>query len=380
MAKYDVGIVGLWSGCNYGSIATYYALNQVVSSMGKSVLMIDKPILTENDVELEETHSRIFGKKHYNISKQYRLNELDALNDICDAFVIGSDQVWNYGISKNFGNYFYFDFVNDDKKKIAYAVSFGHGVDFASPEKRKEIAKYMSRFDGISTREADGVRLCKDAYGIKAQQVLDPVFLADPEIYTPLIDGSKYHEDEPFLLTYILDPTPEKREAILHLSKQLGSVKIINMLDGLPWTFEKNKKLTDLPNCIPKLTVEDWLYYISHSRFLLTDSCHGASFALIFKKDFIAITNKHRGISRFKSLSQLFHIENRVVSDPTEILTNESLLDSIDYAPIEKIMQSERKRCMAWLENNFKDTKNLPVLNEINALHANNDFIKIRML
>lgn len=114
---YDVGIFGVWSGCNYGSIATYYALNQIVSSMGKTVLMIDKPILTDDDVELKETHSRRFAREHYNISKQYKLNQMQALNGLCDAFLIGSDQVWNYGISKNFGKAFYLDFADDEKKK-----------------------------------------------------------------------------------------------------------------------------------------------------------------------------------------------------------------------------------------------------------------------
>ena len=47
MEKYDVGIVGVWQGCNYGSMMTYYALNRAVQSMGKSVLMIDKPLNRE---------------------------------------------------------------------------------------------------------------------------------------------------------------------------------------------------------------------------------------------------------------------------------------------------------------------------------------------
>ena len=104
---YDVGIFGVWSGCNYGSVATYYALNQVVSSMGKTVLMIDKPIITEDDAELKETHSRRFGREHYNISKQYKLEQMHQLNNVCDSFLIGSDQVWNYGISKNVGKAFW---------------------------------------------------------------------------------------------------------------------------------------------------------------------------------------------------------------------------------------------------------------------------------
>lgn len=141
---YDVGIFGVWSGCNYGSIATYYALNQVVTSMGKSVLMIDKPVLRADDAELKETHSRRFGQEHYNISKQYKLGELHELNNLCDTFIIGSDQVWNYGISKNFGKAFYLDFAAEEKKKIAYAISFGHSIDFAPVDERFIISEYMS--------------------------------------------------------------------------------------------------------------------------------------------------------------------------------------------------------------------------------------------
>lgn len=347
--RYDVGVFGLWSGCNYGSIVTYYALNQVISSMGKTVLMIDKPILTDRDVELKETHSRRFGREHYNISRQYRLEQMHQLNSFCDAFLIGSDQVWNYGISKNFGKAMYLDFAGEEKRKIAYGVSFGHGVDFAPEEERRVIAEYMSVFDGIGTRESDGVRLCRECYGIRAQQVLDPVFLADPRIYDTLIEKSQYREEEPFFAAYILDPTPEKTEAILHLQKELGGIKVINLLDGLPWLFQKNKKATNLPNCIENVQVEDWLYYLKNARFILTDSCHGASFALIFRKDFIAITNRHRGYSRFRSLSKLFHFEDHLVMNPKEILENPNLMSSINYGVIDDIMDLERRRCYKWL-------------------------------
>ena len=348
---YDVGIFGVWISCNYGSIATYYALNQVVTSMGKSVLMIDKPVLRADDVELKETHSRRFGQEHYNISKQYKLGELHELNNLCDTFVIGSDQVWNYGISKNFGKAFYLDFAEDEKKKIAYAVSFGHGADFAPEEERRLISKYMSRFDGIGTRESDGVRLCKEDYGIKAEQVLDPVFLADPKIYDALIEKSSQKEEGEFIVSYILDPTPEKREAILHLQKEFGNVKVINLLDGLPWYFEKNKKLMNLPNCIENLHVEDWLYYLKNAKFILTDSCHGASFALIFKKNFIAMANKDRGFSRFTSLAKLFKFEDHLITNPKDVVTNPKLLTPINYDVVENIMDAERSRCYKWLND-----------------------------
>ena len=85
------------------------------------------------------------------------MEDLKELNELCDGFVIGSDQVWNYGISRDFGKMFYLDFAEEQKKKIAYAVSFGHDVDFAPAEERVKIADYMSRFDGISVRDFAGM-------------------------------------------------------------------------------------------------------------------------------------------------------------------------------------------------------------------------------
>ena len=348
--KYDVGVFGVWYGCNYGSIATYYALNTILKSMGKTVLMLDKPVVNGIDPELSKTHSRRFAEEWYDISKRYRINELEELNDICEAFLIGSDQLWNYGISKGTGKTFYLDFVHDDRKKIAYATSFGHAVDFAPAPERKKIAEYMARFDGISLREDDGVKICERDYGINAIQVLDPVFLADPEIYQPLIAKSDKKCEEPYLLSYILDPTSEKRAAILHIAEKLGGVKIINVLDGLPEKFEKNKNGMNLPNCIENVQVEDWLSYLNSAQFVITDSCHGASFALIFKKNFIAICNKGRGFSRFQSLSRLFHLQKHIVTDAKMIMKDPSLLKPVDYAAVNRIMIKERSRCYDWLK------------------------------
>lgn len=112
----------------------------------------------------------------------------------------------------------------------------------------------------------------------------------------------------------------------------------------------------DLPNCIENLQVEDWLYYLKNAKFILTDSCHGASFALIFKKNFIAMANKRRGFSRFTSLAQLFKFEDHLITNPKDVLTNPQLLESINYDVVENIMEVERKRCYKWLY----DVINLP--------------------
>lgn len=93
--KYDVGIIGLWYGRNYGSMVTYYALHSVITDMGYSVLMINNPLGNAN-FEITKTHPFRIANMYYNVSERLRLDSLSKLNDVCDTFVVGSDQLWNY--------------------------------------------------------------------------------------------------------------------------------------------------------------------------------------------------------------------------------------------------------------------------------------------
>ncbi len=353
--KFDVAIMGVWPGCNYGSVATYYALHQIITSFGLSVLMIDKPIIRAGDPEQGNNHSRRFAEEHYEISRKYKLGELKKLNQNVDTFIMGCDQVWNRGISKNFGYAYYFNFVDDSKKKLSYAASFGHAVDFAGTSDRKTISEFMKRFDAISVREADGVRICKESYDVEATQVLDPVFVVDKEEFIKLTEQSaannRPNKEEKFITTYILDPTPEKKEALKWVSEKLG-YKLINLLDGLPWTVKKNtEKMQGMGEIPENVQVEDWLYYIKNCEFLVTDSCHGISFGIIFERPFIGIGNKRRGMSRFNSLLGLFNLKHRFVTDPKDIIGNEELLQPIDYKPVNEILESEKARSKKWLKD-----------------------------
>ncbi|MBQ8790625.1 MAG: Coenzyme F420 hydrogenase/dehydrogenase, beta subunit C-terminal domain [Ruminiclostridium sp.] len=353
--KFDVAIMGVWPGCNYGSVATYYALHQLITSFGLTVLMIDKPIITDNDAEQGMTHSRRFAEEHYEISRKYKLNELKVLNQHVDTFIMGCDQVWNRGISKHFGMSYYFNFVEDSKKKLSYAASFGHSRDFCNANDRTSISAYLKRFDAISVREADGVRICDETYGVEATQVLDPVFVCDKEEFVALTEKSSANQrpdkGEKFIATYILDPSHEKKEAIKWIQSKLG-IKVINVLDGLPWTFEGNRAKMEGMGEIPEnVQVEDWLYYIKNCEYLITDSCHGISFGLIFERPFAGIANPHRGLSRFESLLGLFELKHRFVTDAKDIVGNDEFLKPIDYDAVGEIMQRERARSRQWLKD-----------------------------
>ena len=347
---YDVGILGVWYGCNYGSIATYYALQQTIEKLGYSTLMVHYPRLKPDDGRMKGRHSIRFAEEHYDISPSYHVSEIGVLNQYCDTFVLGSDQLWNYGVTKIFGHSYFLDFAADNKKKIAYATSFGGG-DFQAPKDFTDKAvTCMRRMDAISVREKEGVDICRRVFGVKASHVLDPVLLAEPSVLGELADHCGLDEKEPYIATYILDPTPEKRKALLHVSEKLDR-KLINMLDGWYNKFPENKKKLNLPNTVENLQEEQWLYYFKNSDFVITDSFHGTCMAILFHKPFIAIGNPARGSSRFESLLGTFHLWDRYAETPEKILDNPELLKPVDYRRVNARIEEERKTSLKWLKD-----------------------------
>lgn len=360
--KFDVAIFGMWYGDNYGSVATYYALHEIISSFGLSVLMIDKPGMSPNDVENSAmSHARRFANRHYEISRSYSPRDLRQLNSHVDTFVVGSDQVWNRGVNRFAGFSFYLDFVEGSKKRISFSSSFGHGTDFSSPIDRETIRRCFEAFDGISVRESSGVDFLKNVYNIDAVRVLDPVFVADRKIFDDLVEETdlykKRNADEKFFTAYILDPTPEKRAAVLHVAEKTG-LKPHVLLDGRSLHPDEDKRVMDMDdNLIYVDGVEEWLYYFKCSDFVLTDSCHGMSFSIIFDRPFIAIGNTHRGVTRFESLTRLLGLTSHFVYDASEIMNNESLFEEIDYESVHEILNSERERSLSWLKEKLFEPK-----------------------
>ena len=367
--KRDVAILGLWWSCNYGSLMTYYSLYRVIQGLGYSVTMIDRPGFAP-DNPLFHTHGRRFAKENYEaITPVFGFREMRKLNAYADSFVIGSDQVWNFGISKPYQGAFFLNFLEDQKRRLSYAASFGH-AGFYAPEQERLIAKgHLEKFDAISVREKDAIKITKDTFGLKATRVLDPVFLAAPEIFDELIEKSAAKNQplakEPFIATYFLDPSPAKRKVLQGLAGALD-LPSVHLLDGYLEHFEKNKEALNLENTAENLQVEDWLYYIKNCHYLVTDSCHGASFAILFQKPFICIANESRGMSRFQSLGKLFGLEKRFMTEQEALQRRKKLLQPIDYAAVNKILKHERKVSTEWLAKALA----MPVLKEKNNQYS----------
>ncbi|MCD7865504.1 MAG: polysaccharide pyruvyl transferase family protein [Clostridiales bacterium] len=287
-SHYDVCLVGCWFGSNYGSLLNGYAVYNILKSFGLEVLLLNKHNASNQDWEICGTHNERFIKQFYpkeDVSPVIPFQHLNILNDYCDTFLAGSDQIWAYNINKEFNMAFMLNFVNDSNKKISFASSFGHNDDGTPKDKQDMVKKLLQRFDAISVRESNGVKLCHDKYGVNAISVMEPVFCVDKQIFQYLAEKSNLSIDDPYILTYILDPSPEKREAILYYSKESGK-KAYNILDGDPRFYENNKIALDLPDTMAGIGAEDFIYLFMNADFIITDSFHGTAFSLIFNKPF----------------------------------------------------------------------------------------------
>ena len=346
--RFDIGYIGWWYGRNYGSVLTNFALQHYLDSLGYSVLMIEWPEHVKPTWPVQDSFARRFAKKHYDRSIRRTYQELPDLNYFCDTFIVGSDQLWNYWSTKENGCFFFLDFVEDSKKKIAYATSFGHPQYGAPSYVLKEAAFHMSRFDYISVRESDGVDICKNTFGVNAERTIDPVFLCDEKVYRRLAKGSEKKANKKYIFSYILSPSKEKRNMIKKIVKALG-LDCVLVLDAQE-NHEKNKKIIDLPEYLQEnLEIEDWLYYISNSELVLTDSYHGLCFSLIFRKKFVCIGNVARGISRFNTLLNITGLQNWMVLEADKAVKSKLYLQEINYEDVWERLNKEIDRSKNWL-------------------------------
>lgn len=347
--KFDIGFVGWWYGKNYGSVMTNYALEHYLESKNYSVLMLEWPEKVKSKGALDDSFARRFGKKHYEISARRTYEELPQLNLYCDMFLVGSDQLWNYWSTKNNGAYFFLDFVEDSKKKIAYATSFGHPSYGAPNNVLKENAYFLNQFDAVSVREQDGIDICRDIFGVDAVSNVDPVFLCEESEYNDLIIESKVNETRKYILAYILTPSKEKRTAILEITKAL-ELPVILILDAQK-NQEENKLIMNMPEALREnLEMEDWLYYIKNAELVLTDSYHGLCFSLIFRRDFVCFANIKRGMSRFETILRMTNLEQRMLFQPMDAVEKRIYEEKIDYKEVWTRLHPEVERSKIWLD------------------------------
>lgn len=336
LKKYDCGIMNYWASWNYGAIMTCYALQELIKSLGYTVQVINYRAKMWNNKRLypQSQVQYDFVKKYLNLTKVCKnKKELSTLNKTINTFISGSDQVWHWWYTLQY--LYFFDFVNDDKKKIACSASMVHELFAQSDDVKLAIEYYMKRFDAISVREAESVPICRKEFDVDATCILDPVFLIDKKYYNDIVATSLLKDDN-YIFVYTFERGTYLIKLIEVLSEKYNS-KIV-------WVKRGG-------------AIEDWLYYIKNAKYIITDSYHGTCFSIIYNKPFIALVNS-RGNSRFNSLLTILNLKDKLATDKNDVnkLIEKALLP-VDYNSVNEILNSEKDKSINWLKNALKKPK-----------------------
>lgn len=342
----NIAILTFSHAINRGAHMQCYALAKMLQELGHAVTIIHIKLPSGNLnikgrilATIVNFKNEQFRKKYYpSITKPYNnAAELRASCPIADAYIVGSDQVWNPSITGSFGaESFFFDFVPPGKRKIAYAASFGVSKWQPSPIDKK-IEHLLQQFDAISVRELNGIEICRETFGIaNAQAVLDPVFLIKD--YSNITGSSVAPKRQVMYYPLIVDETI--RYTFLSTATELR-------LSPLSFsTSVKGKGIqTKLFSSIP-----EWLRNIKSSAFIITNSFHCLAFSIIFNKPFIATPPAKGKEARILSILKQLNLENRYVRSKEEFLQRkEELFQPIDYKTVNQVLDHLRAQSIEFI-------------------------------
>lgn len=255
--------------------------------------------------------------------------------------VVGSDQVWRTSYTKQNADLFFLPFSRGPIK-ISYAASFG--VDLWEESKyfkNSEFIEWLNDFDHVSVREAAGVDICSQSLMYtKAVHVLDPTLLAGLDFFESILQhyelAGKPESLTPTVAYYKLDVDRSFSDAAESLASKLN-------------TQAENFYYKPNGNGYEYFSVPEWLDKVKSSQVVLTDSYHCICLAILFKKEFVCVSNASRGVSRLESLLGMVGLEERLVSSPDNI--ESALKNPIDYVCVEKKLEALRVESKRYLHD-----------------------------
>ncbi|HQQ87827.1 MAG TPA: polysaccharide pyruvyl transferase family protein [Smithellaceae bacterium] len=287
---------------NYGAALQAYALARFLIQLGNEVFFIDylpdyyfkkeinswflgfRPSTIKKNIVSRYRWNKF--KRYLPLSTRKYITPISLINNppIADAYICGSDQIWNTSLLGRFDTNYFLGFVPDDKLRIAYAPSCAGDRKLA--EHKDILNGLLKKFDALSIREENDGKFLQSLSDVNIQTVLDPTLMLGD--YSPLI--SKRPNKKDYLLIYCVAEVPNN---LANIVKYYSNVFKLVSIDITNWTASScaNKHIKDLGPV-------EFLNYVYHSSFIITNSFHGTVFSVLFNKPFQVLKLAHDFSSR----------------------------------------------------------------------------------
>lgn len=374
-SKKTIGLLSLQWMNNYGTIIQTYALQKAIEGKGHYVEYISylpnknktktNPLISlikgfpnslkklmpyfnnrivefrmkSIEAETKEKHRRFedFRERYIIIGKNkyYSSEQLISTPPEYDIFITGSDQIWSPNVS--YANEIYLlNFVNDAKRKNAYASSLGT-TNLTSAYKKRLIENLIN-FNSLSCREKSGAKLLTELLDRNVTEVVDPTMLLKEEELTEIAEKRREIPDK-YILCYFLGHKRWHRDFAQELANEQGLPIYYVGHDS----YELNKR-----NSLWDVGPGEFVYLIMNASYICTDSFHGSVLSILFHKSLFGFCKRDDSEetsdnSRMKDLYKKFRIEHRLIGDKNVSTYNR---EEIDYEVVDKILEKERE--LSW--------------------------------
>ncbi len=211
-------------------------------------------------------------------------NSLLKIADIYDAYVVGSDQVWNPHLAGDDVNWF-LNFTS--RRKISYAASFGLSI---LPQKYMDrYSKYIQNLNAVSVREESAAKLIQNMGLPRPQVVLDPIFLLTREMWSKIAVTPKQSK---YILCYYMPGFPAIEKRMQQFAKEYSKkydCRILNI------GKKEYSRFFFWENNLRGIGPAEFLGLIANAELVITNSFHGTAFSVLFDKKFISVIDTSLG-------------------------------------------------------------------------------------
>lgn len=356
-----VGITTCHRAHNYGAMLQAYALKRYLESKGHNVYMTDTRAipLTQWHWPLRESSlksillypkklikwylpSYLYLRRREENFERFRKRYLDTQTSSYDlrfdAIFYGSDQIWSKYKTGFDVIRFGFDNLNSAKR---IALSASMGVIDIQPEDIDFLSQAFQRFDAISVRELPLKEKIDELHIAPNKEIIctiDPTFLLKKEDWLHLVGKRKI--GKPYLLFYDFQDCNIYAKKIVKEIAKRKNLMVIRITDGV---IHSHKEIGYERTAGPK----EFLNYLYYADFVVSTSFHGTAFSLIFEKQFYS--SQVWNTDRVQSLLSKVGLSHRFLT-PQNFPEN---IDIIDYAQVDKVIQTERLKLEAFINDSL---------------------------
>lgn len=274
----------------------------------------------------------VFTKKYLHLTRRFHSNEeLKKEPPMADAYIAGSDQIWNTVFKNGRDPAFYLDFAPKDKLKFSYAASLA--TKEIEEVCRPFVTQMIKNLDYVSVRESSSLSILQSLGRNDAEAVCDPVFLLSKEQWSDMcVDlGSKSNQ---YVLVYDFDNNP----VVKQIAKGIAKAKGLDIYNVGP--FRRNYASKNFVYSGPI----EFLSLLKGADYVISNSFHATAFSLIFQKQFCVVKRNEAINERMVSLLADLKLSSRIINE-----FNNAILSNIDYSQTQECMNDYIAHSMGYL-------------------------------